>query len=383
MLKFLLLCLGTSLLLTLSHRDNPVRQVHWGRSRHYFRNPTDTYMLIAILWITCFAFLRIDYNDTAAYIKAFQNAQPLAAGFASGEYFHWMENPLSSFYRDLMRGFTSNYHVYFLLPALLHSIALVKLCKHYSVSPGMSLLLYFCLGAYSMLFLAAFKQGMAMAILLLALPYAEEKKYIRYSLLVMLATLFHFYAIVYLLVPLLFGKPWGKTTWILLGVTLFTLATYDATLGAVMKNVDEMGGDIAAEELFDGNSINELRVAVYWVPGLLALFFRRHVNHNSTRMENLFVNLSILCACVLSIGLAEGANLYGRMSGYFVISICIALPYIIKKTFTRASAAFVSTVAVGLFLFYFYYEYAIGGDFGAEYRTITLGRFLLELLGLR
>jgi len=100
-------------------------------------------------------------------------------------------------------------------------------------------------------------------------------------------------------------------------------------------------------------------------------------------MENLFVNLSILCACVLSIGLAEGANLYGRMSGYFVISICIALPYIIKKTFTRASAAFVSNVAVGLFLFYFYYEYAIGGDFGAEYRAITLGRFLLELLGLR
>lgn len=383
MLKFLLLCLGTAVLMALSQRDNPVQQVHWGRTGHFMRRQTDIYMLIAILWLVCFSFLRTNYNDTTAYINAFRNAKSLSAGIASGIYVDWMENPFSALYRDLMRMVTKNYHVYFLLPALLHAIALVKLCKHYSVSPGMSLLLYFCLGAYSMMFLAAFKQSTAMAILLLALPYAQEKKYIRYALLVLLATLFHFYAIVYLIVPLLFGKPWGKTTWILVAGTLFTLATYDATLGAVMQNVEELGGDIAEEELFDGNSINVLRVAVHWVPGLLALVFRKHVNYQSTRMDNLFVNLSILCACVLTIGLAEGANLYGRMAGYFLVAICIALPYIIKKIFNQESAAFVSFLAVGMFLFYFYYEYGLSGNFGAEYRAISMWDFIVELLGLR
>ena len=101
------------------------------------------------------------------------------------------------------------------------------------------------------------------------------------------------------------------------------------------------------------------------------------------RMENLFVNLSVLCACVLSIGLAEGANLYARMAGYFEIAIAIALPYIIKKTFTKESGTFISAVASMLFLGYFYYEFTVAKGFAGEYQAITLGQFLLELLGLR
>ena len=383
MLKLLLLCLGTSALLALSQRDNPAQRINWGRGGHYIRQPLDIYLLIGIIWLTGFAFLRTNYNDTAAYIRGFRDAQSLAAGFASGKYFDWIENPLSHFYQDLMRGITSNYHVYFLLPALVHSVALMKFCKRYSIDPGMSLLIYFSLGTYALMFLAAFKQGMAMAVLLLALPYAHDKKYGTYVLLVLVAMLFHFYAVVYLLVPLLFGKPWGKTTWIMIAVAVFTLFTYDSTLGVAMEYVDEMGGDIAAEELFDGNSINVLRVAVYWVPGLLALVFKRYVNHNSTRMENLFVNMSVMCACVISIGLAEGANLYGRMAGYFEIAIAVALPYIIHKIFNKGSAQLVSRAAMLLFLGYFCYEFTNSKNFAADYRAITLGQFLLELIGLR
>jgi len=383
MLKLLLLCLGTSGLLALSQRENPAQRINWGRSGHYIRQPMDAFLLIGIIWLTCFAFLRTDYNDTAAYIRGFREAQSLSEGFASGKYVDWIENPLSHFYQDLMRSITSNYHVYFLLPALLHSVALMKFCKRYSLDPGMSLLIYFSLGTYALMFLAAFKQGMAMAILLLALPYAQDKKYGTYVLLVLLAMLFHFYAVVYLVIPLLFGKPWGKTTWIMIGATAFTLVTYDSTLGVVMEYVDEMGGDIAAEELFDGNSINVLRVAVYWVPALLALVFKRYVNHNSTGTENLFVNMSVLCACIISIGLAEGANLYGRMAGYFEIAMAVSLPYIIRKIFNKGSAQLVSRAAMLLFLGYFCYEFTFSKNFTDGYRAITFGQFLLELIGLR
>lgn len=382
MLKLLFLCLGTAVLMALSQRDNPSQLVHWGPTRHYIRQPGDVFLWVAILWIAGFAFLRTNYNDTAAYIRGFRDAQSFSQGLASGAYSDWMENPLSSIYRDLMAGITRNYHVYFMLPALIHSIALVKLCKHYSIAPSVSLLLYFCLGTYTMMFLAAFKQGMAMSIVLLALPYAQRKKYVTYVLLVMLATLFHFFAIVYLVVPLLFGKPWGITTWALVAVAVFTLFTYDSTLGILMANVEEMAGNIAEEELFDGNSINVLRVVVYWVPGLLALLFRRHVNYHSTRMDNLFVNLSVLCACILSIGLAEGANLYARMAGYFEIALAISLPYIIRKVFTKESAAVINGIAVVLFLGYFCYEFTFSKNFAGDYRAISLGRFLLELVGL-
>lgn len=381
MLNLALLCIGAAVLLWLSDKVYPRENaLSRGNLRHFMRRRSDGFMLAAIIWMTCFAFLRTHYNDTDAYINGFTDARSVAEEFASGTYTDWVENPLSSLYRDIMRGLTDNYHIYFLFPALLHSIAVVKLCKFYSDSPGMSILLYFALGTFT-LYLAAFKQNMAMTILLLALPYAQQKKNVHYVLLVLLATLFHFYAIAFLIVPFLFGKPWGKTSWIILGATLFALATYDATLGALMENVEEMGGNIAAEELFDGHSVNVLRVVVYWVPGLLALVFRRHLIYDSDRMENLFVNLSILCACVLSIGLAEGANLYGRMAGYFEIAMAISLPRMLKKIFTRESARLASGIAVGLYLIYFFYEFMIARDFSGDYRAISLWQFVQELTG--
>ena len=383
MLKLLMLCVGVMILMMFSEGKHTAKQGYWIENRHFMDRHMDGYMLAAVVWMTCFAFLRTNYNDTTSYINGFRNAQTLAQGFELGTYFDWMENPLSAFYRDLMRVFTDNYHVYFLFPAVLQCIGVVKLFKYHSENPTMSILLYFCLGTYVMLNLAAFKQGTAMGILLIALPYARQKKYGRYVALVLLATLFHFYAIVYLLLPLLFGEPWGKGTWIMVAIAVATLLTYDETLGALMASVDEMGGDIAAEELFDGNSINLLRVAVYWVPGLMALVFRRYVAYHSTRTENLIVNGSVLCACILTIGLAQGANLYGRMAGYFEIYLALAVPLVIKKIFTRDSARFVSVVAALLFLGYFYYEFTVAKLFGSEYRAISLLQFILELMKLR
>lgn len=383
MLKLLLLCLGAVLLMKLSEREFPVMQNYRESGLHFMGRHLDVYMLIAALWMAAFAFLRTSYNDTGAYIRNFQNAMSLEEGFSSGTYLDWIENPLSIFYRDLLRRFTDNYHIYFLIPAVLQAVGIVKLCKYHSVNPAMSLMLYFCLGTYVMLNLAAFKQGTAMGILLLALPYALQKRYVPYTILVMIATLFHFYAIVYLLVPLLFGKPWGRTTWLVVLAAVATLLTYESTLGALMAQVDEMGGDIAAEELFDGHSINILRVLVYWVPGLLSLVFRQHVVYDSDRMENLWVNLSVLCACILTIGLAEGANLYGRMAGYFEIYLALSIPLLIGKIFTRESARLATTAASGLFLGYFVYEFTIAKPFGSEYRAISMLQFVLELVGLR
>ena len=382
MLKLLVLSLGVMILMMFSEGKHPAKQGYWVENQHFIYRHMDGYMLVAVAWMVCFAFLRTNYNDTTAYINGFRNAQPLAQGFASGIYTDWMENPLSAFYRDLMHVFTDNYHVYFLFPAVLQCIGVVKLCKYHSENPTMSILLYFCLGTYVMLNLAAFKQGTAMGILLLALPYARQKRYVEYVALVLIATLFHFYAIVYLLLPLLFGKPWGKSTWIMVAVAVATLLTYDTTLGALMARVDEMGGDIAAEELFDGNSINLLRVLVYWVPGVMALIFRRYVVYNSSRTDNLIVNGSILCACILTIGLAEGANLYGRMAGYFEIYLALSIPLVIRKIFTRDSARFVTVVATFLFVGYFFYEFTVAKPFDSAYQSISMAQFVLELMRL-
>jgi hypothetical protein len=81
------------------------------------------------------------------------------------------------------------------------------------------------------------------------------------------------------------------------------------------------------------------------------------------------------------IGLIEGANLYARMAGYFEIGTAVALPWMIKKLFTKQSAQFVTVMAAILYFGYFVYEFAITKDFGSNYSAITLWQFIQRLFG--
>lgn len=383
MKRLVLLYWGCIFLMYLSQTYYPVKTQLVGPQtvkRHFMLRHADIFMIIAIVWMTCFSFLRTNYNDTYNYIYAFQNSESLIEGFQRGIFTDWTGNPWSELYESVMRSITDNYHIYFLIPALLSSYAVIKLFKNYSVSPTFSLLIFFSIGTYVM-YVAALKQCIAMFFLLMAFPYAIDKKYVRFYLLVLVAVLFHTHAFMFAIVPLLVGKPWGKVTWGLLAVTIFSMATYDATLGRFMNYAQSIGAMVSEIEVFDGHQINILRVLVYWIPVILTLVFRRRLfNGSSTRAEYLFTNMSIVSAFILTIGLVQGANLYARMAAYFEIATAVALPWIIKKLFTKQSAQYITIIACVLYFGYFMFEFSVSKSFNTGYSAITLWKFFTGLV---
>ena len=346
---------------------------------HFMLRKADIFMIAVIVWMTCFSFLRTNYNDTANYIFFWRNAKNVKDFIANGGLLDLTGNPLSLFWESFAHSYISNYHIYFLLPAFLSSFAVIKLLKRYSVNPAFSLLIFFSVGTYVM-YMAAMKQCFAMFFLLLSIPYAEKKQYIRFYILVAIAILFHTHAFMFAILPLLCNKPWGKVTWIGLGAALFAMATYDSTLGAFMEYAQSLGALVDESELFDGYKINFLRVAVYWVPSVLALVFRKRLFGNSSRLENLFANMAIVSSIILMIGLVQGANLYARMAAYFEIATALTIPWMVKKLFTKRSAQYVTICAVFLYFGYFLYEFAVSKNFGSDYSAITLWQFVRELI---
>lgn len=342
--------------------------------RHFMLHRMDAFAAIAVAWMTCFSFLRTSYNDTYNYIYAFQNSESISEGLQSGIFTDWTGNPWSELYESIIRSITDNYHIYFLFPALLSSYAVIKLFKHYSINPAFSLLLFFSIGTYVM-YIAALKQCIAMFFLLTAIPYAIDRKYVKFYILVIVAVLFHTHAFMFAVLPLLFEKPWGKTTWALFAAVLFSMATYNSTIGKFMEYAQSIGAMVADIEVFDSHQINILRVMVYWIPALLALVFRQRLFNDSTREEILFVNMSLVSAFILMIGLVQGANLFARMAAYFEIATAVALPWMIKKLFTKQSAQMVTAIAAILYFGYFLYEFGISKNFGTEYSAITLWQF--------
>ena len=346
--------------------------------RHFMLRKADIFMIIVIVWMTCFSFLRTSYNDTWNYIFAWNNSDGARAFLESGGLLDLTGNPLSNLWRDISHDISDNYHIYFLLPALLSSFAVVKLFKKYSVNPAFSMLIFFSLGTY-IVYVAALKQCFAIFFLLLSIPYAEEKKYVRFYLLVAIAILFHTHAFMFLILPLLFGRPWGSITYLGLLVTIFAMLTYDRTLGAFMEYAQSIGALVDEGEVFDGHQINLIRVAVYWIPSILAFAFRKHLFRESSRSENLFVNMSTVCAMILTIGTVQAANLFARMTAYFEIATAISLPWMIKKLFTKRSAQFITICASVLYFGYFLYEFGVSKDFENDYSAISLWQFITDL----
>ena len=348
--------------------------------RHFMLRKADIFMIAVIVWMTCFSFLRTSYNDTWNYIFAWNNSDGARAFLESGGLLDLTGNPLSNLWRDISHDISDNYHIYFLLPALLSSFAVVKLFKKYSVNPALSMLVFFSLGTY-IVYIAALKQCFAIFFLLLSIPYAEEKKYVRFYLLVAIAILFHTHAFMFLILPLLFGRPWGIITYLGLLATIFAMLTYDRTLGAFMEYAQSIGALVDEGEVFDGHQINLMRVAVYWIPPILAFVFRKHLFRGSSRRENLFVNMSIVCTMILTIGTVQAANLFARMAAYFEIATAISLPWMIKRLFTKRSAQFVTVCAAVLYFGYFLYEFGVSKNFGNDYSAISLWQFITSLFG--
>ena len=239
-----------------------------GKTRYW-----DIYLIILLIFLILFAGLRTSYNDTQNYIVGFQNSTTIRPFLADTSNLALLENPLFYGFQALVKTFTNNVNVFFIICAIIVNTLNVQFIKR-NVDPenfAFSMFLYTAIGTL-MLTLAAQKQALAMSVLTLALPALFEKKYIRYYLIVFLAGLIHTYAWTFFFLPLLATKPWSFRTFILLGITIAVMYTFQSTISSFLEVADQIGKDIPLEEVFDGNQMNILRVAVYAVVPLIALF---------------------------------------------------------------------------------------------------------------
>lgn len=377
MAKLILLYFGTIILAYLSQVYYPVKANNT-LDRHFMRDKNDIFCWAIIIWMTCFSFLRTSYNDTSNYIFFWRVAPTLEEYFSSRGLMDITGSPLSILWQSLSHEISESYHVYFFLPAILISISSMKVIKRYSVDLAFSFLIFLSIGTYIM-YMAAMKQSIAMFFLLLSIPYAEKRKYLQFYILVFIAVLFHTHAFMFAIVPLLFEKPWGKFTTFLFFAALFGMLTYDITFGAFMEFAQSIGANVADIEVFDGHQINYLRIIVYAIPAVIALIFKKRLFKESSRMENLLVNMSLVSVFILMIGLVQGANLYARMAAYFEISIAVSLPWMLKKLFDKDSYRTIVIIAYICYFVYFLYEFGVSKYFGEQYNSISLLQFINEL----
>lgn len=188
------------------------------------------------------------------------------------------------------------------------------------------------------------RQSLAMAILFSGYGFLRDRKFLKYTLLVLLATAFHSTAIIMLPVYFLLSR---KTTWwrilIILIASVALTYSYDYIFDLV-ETVTEK--DVNLEYTYYVQSVNIFRVAVAVAPCVLLPMIRKDSFEKCSISINIVVfNAALMCITANSAFLA-------RIGMYSTGFLCIALPDILEHLRIRNSFFVKTAVYVCYFLYW-------------------------------
>lgn len=343
---------------------------------HYDKRADWAYILLIIV-LTLFAGLRTNYNDTFAYMRGFRNAPNLADLISKPDSLKLLGNPLFHLMESAIKTLTDEPQWLIFVSSVITQTCFIRFFKRYSENFLFSIFLYFTLGTF-VFTLAALKQVLAMAVLTLAFPHLEKQQWGRFYLLVFIAMLFHTYAMAFAVLPLFRTKPWSLFTFVFIAVLAAVMLNFETAITAFMDQANDLGKDVAEYEVFDDATINVFRLAVYAVPPLISLVFRKWVLHKNGTADNILIHMSIISLAFMILGTQSGANMFGRMGNYFELGAICCLPIMLKKTFENRSYRLIAGIACICFMGFFIYANAIKLMFDHNYSAISIFQLLFS-----
>ena len=330
--------------------------------------------LLIIVLLAGFAGLRTHCNDTGAYRHGYElitesSWEASDKSIGANPLFNWVNYQLS------MRGVsTQNFLMFW---AFLTVTCYVIFVHAYSANYPLTVFLLFTTGCYTFAF-AGIKQAAAVGIAVIATMFALRKRWLLFLAGILIATLIHPYSLMYLLVPFMEFKPWTKKTYWMLAIFLAAGFLLRPLIGTVV-NITTLLGEEYTVSSFTGEGVNIFRVLVCNVPLALSFLYRKKLFTNSSKMENLAVNLTMLNGAIMFVGLFGTANYFARLANYFLIFQSLSLPWMLKKIGSRDRRMLTILMALG-FAAYFYYANVINQPFDQDFARLSLAEYL-ELAG--
>lgn len=366
MWKILPIFVMAMIMVYISDRNSIYELDRYG-GRNYLRKEKALYYIMALMMAVLVG-LRTGYNDTGAYRHSYE----LTNDTFSLKGFSWEigDNPGFNLLNIIMKTIGVSVQNYLMFYALITVFLYLWFIQKYSTNTPLSVFFFFTMGCYAFS-MAAIKQSVAVAICLIAVDAALEKRWFKFVFFVLLASTFHAYSLMYFVVPLMVFAPWQRRSYLFLALFGAAGIALQPLLGTVVNITTMMGEEYSAQS-FSGDGVNPFRLIVVFIPVLLSFISRNATKQSEDEAENLFMNLAMLNAEIMFVGLFGTANYFARLANYFLIFQTLALPWVFKF-FDDWSKKLLTVGAVGGYLAYFYYEMNIVyGSFDHRFFRLTL-----------
>lgn len=305
--------------------------------------------------------------DTYAYASAFRRAPSALADIPA---------ILSASEKD--PGFTvlmtvlkvcgiSDYKQFFLIVAAFQMWCMVYTFRRYSPNFWLSIFLFVASTDYMSWMQNGMRQFIAVCMTFGAFGLMLRRKYIRFTLIVLIAMQIHGSAVIMLpLAYIMRGKALNRKTMLtIVGAALCVpfVDRFTPILEAMMA--DTQYGDVMTNDIWvadDGTNL--IRVAVYSVPALVIFFGRRYVVRSNDPAINQCINASIITMAIYLVSMVTSGIYVGRLPIYTTLHGYIALPWVIDQIFEKDSARLIKLMMIVCYLGFFYIQmHSIWGYF--------------------
>ena len=339
-----------------------------------YEKKANIYYYIMAIAMAVFVGLRTACNDTETYLAGYRSIQvypslneTLFTGFSVelGNSFGFQ------FVQRLIKYFHFSEQSFLMFFSLFTNFVYLWFIKKYSNDILLSIFYFITMGCYTFT-MAAIRQCAAIAFCLIAVDFVIRKKYFRFVLFVLIGVSMHQFAFVFFAVPLLVFKPWTNRTFIFLASGIILSIFMKPLLGTITEFASSYRGGYDSNA-FSGEGVNIFRVLVSWVPLVLSFIVKDRIRDN--RAQNIIINLSMLNAVIMFLGLFGTANYFARLANYFLVFQTISLPVIIR--YFDKERRYLTVGSIIGFSAYFAYAniFALGG-FDVGFYGISIFKYL-------
>lgn len=299
-----------------------------------------------IFWIG----IRNAFVDTAAYIRSFNTVvwddlTKLDFTFGSGWGFKVLEILFKHFISD-------NYHFWLMFIAIISGTCVAVTFYRYSCNFYYTVFIFLSLTTFTWM-MNGIRQFLAVAIIFACTPLIEKKKFLKYTIVVLLCSTIHASCIIML--PVYFisrSKPWKKRTMLVILIALFAVLFADQFTGILDTMLSDTTYTISSDSYLNDDGVNPIRVLVFSITTILAFISKKNVEDND--VVNILINMSIVTTGIYIIGMSTSGIMIGRLPIYTQMYQYILLPYLINKTFNFKDRKIIYILSIACYLLYFY-----------------------------
>lgn len=266
----------------------------------------------------------------------------------------------------LLNKITSDPQILIFLTAFVTNLFIILALYRYSKPFELGILLYFGTVLFYVT-MNGMRQSMVAAILLWAVKYVINNSWKRYFLLVLLLSMLHQSALIFL--PLYFlvrKKAWGKGFWITIGASVVVMGVFKPMLGTIAGILESTSyGNYGKDMLTNTSSTNIIRLFITIVPIVLAYFVRDRLKEEWPG-SNVFIFLSLFNFIFML--LSTQYLFFYRLCIYFDLYNLILIPHLLPL-FKRQKRLSLYVFTIVFYFIFSFYQVSLWGD---NYRNILV-----------